>query len=71
MLTNLGELTFDNRGPLKLEEVWGPAVLDGMEGEHTIGVATINGAIGLTHTSHTQSEGLLEAMQNVLIKACQ
>jgi hypothetical protein len=72
MLTNLGELTFDNRfGPLKLEEVWGPAVLDGMEGEHTIGVATVNGSICLTHTSHTPPEGFLEAMRSVLVKACQ
>jgi hypothetical protein len=69
MLTNLGVLAFDNRGPLKLEELWGPAVLAGLEGAHTIGVATVNGEICLTHTSHMPSEGLLEAMQNVLIKA--
>jgi Condensation domain/Phthiocerol/phthiodiolone dimycocerosyl transferase C-terminus len=69
MLTNLGVLGFDSQfGPLKVEEVWGPAVLDGMVGEHTIGVATVNGSICLTHTSHTL---LLEAMQSVLVKACQ
>jgi len=73
MLTNLGVLGFDKQfGPLKLEEVWGPAVLDGMVGEHTIGVATVNGSICLTHTSHTPSEGLLPTMRNVLVKeACQ
>jgi hypothetical protein len=71
MLTNLGELSFANRGPLRLEEMWGPAVLSGMEGEHTIGVATVNGSICLTHTSHRPSGELLEAMQSVLIKACQ
>jgi hypothetical protein len=71
-LTNLGVLTFDSRfGPLKLEAMWGPAVLLGMEGEQTIGVATVNGSICLTHVSHAPLEGLLEAMQNVLIEACQ
>ena len=72
MLTNLGVLDFDKQlGPLKLEEVWGPAVLDGMVGEHTIGVATVNGSICLTHTSHTPSEGFLPTMRSVLVKACQ
>jgi hypothetical protein len=71
MLTNLGVLAFDNRfGRLRLEELWGPAVLDGMEGEQTIGVATVNGSICLTHTSHTPLEGLLETMRSVLVKAC-
>jgi len=42
-----------------------------MVGEHTIGVATVNGSICLIHTSHTLPAGLLEAMQSVLVKACQ
>src|SRR4029078_10091124 len=71
MLTNLGVLPFDNRfGPLKLEEVWGPAVTTGMEGGQTIGVATINGSICLTHTSHTPPEGILQAMRGALATAC-
>jgi hypothetical protein len=71
-LTNLGVLTFDSRfGPLQLEAIWGPAVLLGMLGEQTIGVATINGSIGLTHTGYAPPEGLLEEMRNVLIEACQ
>jgi Condensation domain len=70
-LTNLGVLTFDSRfGPLKLENMWGPAVLLGMEGAQTIGVTTVNGSICLTHTSHTPPEGLLEAMRSVLVDAC-
>ena len=71
-LTNLGVLAFDSRfGALKLESMWGPAVLLGMEGVQTIGVTTVNGSICLTHTSHTPPEGLLEAMQRVLVDACQ
>src|SRR5262245_9315698 len=72
LLTNLGALTFDDRfGRLKIEELWGPSVLGGMEGEQTIGVAAVNGSISLTHTSHTPTEGLLTAMRSVLVKACQ
>jgi hypothetical protein len=72
MLTNLGMLTFDSRfGPLKLEGLFGPAVLAGMEGQQTIGVATVAGSICLTHTSHTPLAGLLEAMRQVLVDACQ
>ena len=71
MLSNLGVLNFDSRfGPLKLENLWGPAVLAGMEGAQTIGVATVNGSICLAHTSHTPTEGLLEAMRSVLADAC-
>jgi hypothetical protein len=72
VLTNLGVLTFENRfGALKLESMWGPAVLAGMEGEQTIGVTTVNGSLCLTHTSHKPLEGLLEAMRSVLVDACQ
>ena len=71
MLTNLGVLNFDSRfGALKLESVWGPAVLAGMEGAQTIGVATVNGSICLTHTGHAPPAGLLEAMRSVLVDAC-
>jgi Condensation domain len=72
MLTNLGVLNFGSRfGALKLEGVWGPAVLARLEGAQTIGVATVNGSICLTHTSHTPPEGLLEEMRSVLADACQ
>jgi len=72
VLTNLGVLNFENRfGDLKLESMWGPAVVTSMEGEQTIGVTTLNGSLCLTHTSHTPPEGLLEAMRSVLVDACQ
>jgi hypothetical protein len=40
------------------------------EGQQTIGVATVNGALCLLHTSHTPPEGLLEKTQSVLAQAC-
>jgi hypothetical protein len=42
----------------------------GFEGHQTIGVATVNGALCLLHTSHTPPEGLLEKIQSVLAQAC-
>jgi hypothetical protein len=71
LLTNLGNLSFDRQfGPVTLEAIFGPAVLAGFEGQQTIGVATVNGALCLLHTSHTPPDGLLEKTESVLIHAC-
>src|SRR5215467_13680432 len=71
LLTNLGNLLLDRQfGPVTLKAIFGPAVLTGFEGQQTIGVATVNGALCLLHTSHSPPEGLLEKMQNVLAQAC-
>jgi hypothetical protein len=71
LLTNLGNLSFNRQfGPVTLEAIFGPAVLAGFEGQQTIGVATVNGALCLLHTSHTPLEGLLEKTQSVLTQAC-
>ena len=71
MVSNLGVLPFASRfGKVTLKALWGPAVLAGLEGEQTIGVATVNDAICLLHTSHTPPDGgLLETMRNVLLAA--
>jgi Condensation domain len=72
LLTNLGDLSFDRQfGPVRLEAMFGPAVLTGLEGQQTIGVATVNGALCLLQTSHTPVEGLLEKAQSVLAQACE
>src|SRR6516225_8247992 len=71
LLTNLGDLSFDRQfGPVTLKAMFGPAVLTGFEDHQTIGVATLNGALCLLHTSHTPPEGLLEETQSVLAQAC-
>jgi hypothetical protein len=70
LLTNLGSLSFDRQfGPVELKAMFGPAVLTGLEGQQTIGVATVNGALCLLQTSHTPG-GLLEKTQSVLAQAC-
>jgi hypothetical protein len=67
MLTNLGSLSFDRQfGPVTLKALFGPAVTTGFENHQTIGVATVDGALCLLHTSHTPLEGLLEKTKRIL-----
>jgi hypothetical protein len=71
MLTNLGRLPFDSTfGPLKLETLWAPCALRGIEGEQTLGAITINGSLHLTHTSPAPIPGLVAGMEKELRKAC-
>jgi hypothetical protein len=71
MLTNLGRLPFDNIfGSLKLETLWAPCALRGIEGEQTLGAVSVNGSLHLTHTSPTPIPGLLEGMGEELRRAC-
>jgi hypothetical protein len=71
VISNLGALPFESSyGALKVEALWGPAVLSASEGRHTIGAATVNGELCLTLTSQAPPNGLLEAMQTSLIRAC-
>jgi hypothetical protein len=71
MLTNLGRLPFDSTfGPLRLETLWAPSALRGIEGEQTLGAVTVNGSLHLTHTSPAPIPGLLAGMEEVISKAC-
>jgi NRPS condensation-like uncharacterized protein len=55
---------------LVVESVWGPSVLVGYEGEHTIGSATFNGALHLVYSSFTPLSGLLDATHQKIVSAC-
>ena len=71
MFTNLGRLPFDSTfGPLKLETLWAPCGLRGIEGEQTLGAVTVNGSLHLTHTSPAPIPGLLAGLEEVLRRAC-
>jgi hypothetical protein len=71
MLTNLGRLPFDSTfGSLKLETLWAPVALRGIEGEQTLGAVTVNGSLHLTHTSPVPIFGLLAGMEEAIRKAC-
>jgi len=67
MVSNLGVLPFETSfGGFKLESLWGPSVFIGIEGEPMIGVATLNGAIHLLHTSYTPIPKVLQTMEATL-----
>jgi hypothetical protein len=67
MVSNLGVLPFETSvGDFELESLWGPSVFVGIEGEQMIGVATLDGAIHLLHTSYTPIPKLLQAMEATL-----
>jgi hypothetical protein len=71
MFSDLGRLPFDsNFGPLKLETLWAPCALRGIEVEQTIGAVTVNGSLHLTHTSPAPIAGLLASLEEVLRKTC-
>jgi hypothetical protein len=71
MLTNLGRRPFDSTfGSLKLETLWAPSALRGIEGEQILGAVTINGSLHLTHTSPAPIADLLVGMEEELRKAC-
>jgi hypothetical protein len=71
MFSNLGRLPFDSTfGPLKLETLWAPSALRGIEGEQTLGAVTVNGSLHLTHTSPAPIRGLLAGIEEELRKAC-
>jgi hypothetical protein len=71
MFSNLGRLPFGSTfGPLKLETLWAPCALRGIEGEQTLGALTVNGSLHLTHTSPMPIHGLLAGVEEVLRKAC-
>ena len=72
MVSNLGPMPYESEfGKLKLEAVWGPTALQGLEGEQNVGVATTNGAIRLLHASYSLIPHLLENAELILRKACE
>jgi hypothetical protein len=72
MVSNLGQMPYESEfGNLKLEAVWGPTALQGLDGEQNVGIATTNGAIRLLHASYSLIPHLLENTELILRKACE
>jgi hypothetical protein len=72
MVSNLGQIPYGSEfGRLRLEAVWGPTALQGLEGEQNVGVATTNGALRLLHASYTLIPHLLENTELILRAACE
>jgi Condensation domain len=71
VVTNLQQVPFENRfGDLTLEALWGPSALNGFEGEQAVGVATVNGSLGLVHTSYTPIDAFLNRAVDLLMNTC-
>jgi len=72
VLSNMGNLSVESQyGRLRLEAVWGPAILIGtFKNQQVIGVATFNGVLSLLYCSHAPIPHLLESMKDMLIEAC-
>jgi hypothetical protein len=71
LLSNLGDLRYGTSfGRFKLEAMWGPPVIGGMEGGITVGVATANGSLRLLQGSHAPAPFVLEEMERALTAAC-
>ena len=72
MVSNLGQMPCESEfGTLKLEAVWGPTALQGLDGEQNVGIATTNGAIRLLHASYSLIPHLLENTELILRAACE
>jgi hypothetical protein len=72
MVSNLGQMPYESEfGTLKLEAVWGPTALQGLDGEQNVGIATTNGAIRLLHASYSLIPHLLENTELILKIACE
>jgi hypothetical protein len=71
LLTNLGQLSFEaDFGGLELKALWGPMVLTVHEAAQTVGVATFNGALTLTLTGITPTDGLLDTAEQIFDQVC-
>ena len=71
IVTNLGAWPYPTQfGDRRLEVVHGPALLMGFAGIETIGAATCDGRLRLTHASFTPIPSLLDGMEDVLRRSC-
>ena len=71
MVSNLGVLPFETCfGALKLDAMWGPAILTGVDGEQVLGAVTVDGAMCLLHTSYDPIPSFLLEIEKVLSAAC-
>lgn len=62
LITNLGRLNLEqNFGSLSIEELYGPAVMAGLEGEKVVGVATLGDRLSLTLCCPSNTTSALES----------
>jgi hypothetical protein len=71
LLSNLGALPIKARhGRIRIKAIAGPILLNSVQDEHCIGVATLEDQLRLTYTSTSPLPGLLERVEKKLMEAC-
>jgi hypothetical protein len=65
-ISNLGRLEFLETGPIRPVAIWGPITLTQMQGESTIGVATLHGQLRLASASYAPIPDFLALIQDQL-----
>jgi hypothetical protein len=66
-LSNLGVVPIPTSyRAIALRQLWGPAVLNGFEGEQTLGISTVNGRLCLLHTSRSPLADFLGQIESIL-----
>ena len=66
-LSNLGVLPIPTSyRTITLRQIWGPAVLNGFEGEQTLGISTVNGRLCFLHISRRPLADFLGQIEDVL-----
>ena len=70
-MTNVGEAPIDpDFGVLRLEAIWGPAIIHGIENNQMMGIASVKDrGICLIYTSYSPIPDLLKGMESILSEA--
>lgn len=68
VVSNMGDPNLETQaGKLRLEAVWGPAILMGIrEDQQFLGVATANGRLSILYCSYSPIPDLLETVESIL-----
>jgi hypothetical protein len=72
-ISNLGVAPYGPQfGDLRLDALWGPSVLEGLEGEQQLGVASLpGGSINILHCSFTPFRSMTSEIARILERSCQ
>lgn len=72
IVTNIGALPYETDfGPFKVESVYGPLFLQGMDGGTTLGIVTANGSLRITSVSRDSGDVPLELLKEFLVRSLQ
>ncbi|TLS47116.1 peptide synthetase [Streptomyces montanus] len=69
-ITNLGVAHPSRQSLSALSDLWGPAQITQMRGEHLLGVVTVGGQLRMTELTHDPVAGLVPEMGAVLAEGC-